>query len=91
MTETIARIAQEPSIEVTATLRLTEPELRALALMSDFNIAGVVQALAVGLSSGFREKRHADAIESLIEMIRREVRPILRRTDAARKAFSDGT
>jgi hypothetical protein len=85
MTDPIQRVAQQPLIEVTATLRLTEPELRFLALLASYRVESVVVALADEVNNEF--KNHAKAIESLIEMARAEVRPVLRRTDAARDAF----
>ena len=87
MNDDIKRVAQEPIIKVTATLRLDEIELRALALLTYYDSASVVKALQEKIVGNHQANIFNSGITSLLEMVSHEVRPILRRADAAREAF----
>lgn len=79
------RVAQEPFIKVTATLRLDEVELRALDRLAQFSHSAVARALQEHVTGSSDIVRAG--IESLLGMVRAEVAPILKRTDVARDAF----
>ena len=91
MSNDIQRVAQEPFIRVTATLRLDEIELRALAMLTNYNSGAVARALQKEIVGSHNASVFVSGIDSLLEMVRREVSPILRRADAAREAFKEPT
>lgn len=88
MTQDIKRVAQEPTIEVTATLRLNEVELRALETLTHWRDELLIQYLSESMGPA-DAARIAPGIKSLLAMTVSDIRPILRRADSARFAFKE--
>jgi hypothetical protein len=87
MNQPIKRIAQEPRVEVTAALRLTESELRALDALVGYGADAFIKVFYEHMGKHYMQP-HEGGLRSLFEMVREQVPTILRRTDAAREAFN---
>lgn len=78
---------QVPKVEVSATIKLTEPELRALDALVGYGDQPFLDAFYKLLGKHYMQP-HEAGIRSLFAVIRAELNPILARADAAKQAFS---
>ena len=82
----MSRLVQAPKIEVFATIKLNEQELRALDALVGYGDQPFLDAFYKLLGKAYMEP-HEAGIRSLFEVIRADLVPILARASAARKAF----
>ncbi len=74
-------------VEMKATIRLTEPEIRALSLLASYGTSAVVNALSEALTSRLGESLYATGISTLLDTARNEFGSIIKKMDAAREVF----
>lgn len=79
----------EPFVKLEATIRLTEPEIRVLHLLSQYDSHEVVKVLSAGITGQCGGKVMATGLHSLLDTARNDFRKIIRQVDAARAAFRD--
>lgn len=82
----MAKLEQRPTVTCEITLRLTEEEARFLDAVVGYGWASFIKAFKVHLGSTYIEGHEQDG-EEFFDAVRREIPPILKRVDAARKAF----
>jgi hypothetical protein len=78
---------QAPRVEVGATIKLTEAELRALEALAGYGDDGFLKVFYEHLGKAYL-KPHKAGLKSLFAVIRADLRPIMARADAAKKAFA---
>jgi hypothetical protein len=83
----MSRLIQQPSVEVSATIKLTEPELRALEALTSYGDEIFLEVFYARLGKSCL-RPHEAGIRSLFAMIRTDLAPILRRATAAKTAFT---
>nr|WP_319566273.1 hypothetical protein [uncultured Rhodoferax sp.] len=83
----MTRLIQQPVVEVGATIKLTEPELRALEALAGYGDQPFLDAFYKLLGKHYMQP-HEAGIRSLFAVIRADLNPILERADAAKKAFA---
>jgi hypothetical protein len=83
----MTRLIQQPVIEVSATIKLTEPELMALACLASYGTVAFLEAFYKYMGKAHLQP-HAAGITSLFEVIRADLGPIVARAEAAKKAFA---
>ncbi|HTJ77690.1 MAG TPA: hypothetical protein VL357_01720 [Rariglobus sp.] len=83
----MAKITQQPQIKLEITFTVNEAEARALDALVGYGSEGFLKMFYEHLGSHYMKPNEAGLI-SLFESIRRDVPPILSRTDDARKVFS---
>ena len=83
----MTRLMQVPVVEVSATIKLTEPELRALEALAGYGDDAFLKIFFQYLGTAYL-KPHTAGIKSLFAVIRSDLNPILHRADSAKKAFS---
>lgn len=85
----MATLEQRPTVQVEMTLRLTEPEARALLALTVYGTAQFLRVFYAQLGRAYLEP-HEAGLASLFAGVGESVPPILRRADAARAAFVRG-
>lgn len=85
----MARIIGRAELTATATLQLTEPELRALEALVGYGFEPFVKVFYEKMGEAYM-KPHADGLRLLFESVREQVPPILARVRDARLVF-DGS
>lgn len=79
----------EPFVKLEATIRLTEPEIRVLYLLSQYSTDAVIAALSEKVTGQCGSTIMAHGISTLLETADRDFRKIIRQVDAARAAFRE--
>lgn len=86
----MAKLEVYPDITIEVTIRLTEPEVRALSELVGYGDKSILNVLGAHLGSRLQGV-HSDGFTSVFKTLRGELPKILRRTDLARRTFlSDG-
>lgn len=83
----MTRLMQVPVVEVGATIKLTEAELRALEALAGYGDEGFLKVFYEHMGKHYLQP-HEAGIKSLFAVIRADLNPILERADAAKKAFA---
>lgn len=83
----MSRLTQVPYVEVGATIKLTEAEMRALEALAGYGDDAFLQVFYKLLGETYM-RPHAAGLKSLFAVIRADLRPILHRADGAKKAFA---
>ena len=83
----MSRLIQQPRVEVSATIKLTETELRALEALAGYGTDNFLEVFYKQMGKHYLQP-HEAGIRTLFDVIRSDLNPILRRTDAAKKAFA---
>lgn len=78
---------QAPHVEVSATIKLNEVELRALEALVGYGDAPFLKVFYENMGKHYLQP-HEAGIKSLFAVIREDLAPILARADAAKKAFA---
>jgi hypothetical protein len=78
---------QVPRVEVSATIKLTEPELRALDALAGYGDDAFLSIFYKHMGEAYL-KPHEAGLRSLFAVIRADLNPILSRANAAKKAFA---
>lgn len=87
MTPHQTRLIQNPHVEVSATIKLTEVELRALEALVGYGTDAFIDQFYKVMGK-FYLQPHEAGIRSLFKVIQHDLNPILERADAAKKAFA---
>jgi hypothetical protein len=82
----VARIAQKPTVAVSATLQLSESELRALDALVGYGVEPFLKVFYEKLGRAYLEP-HECGLHGLFESVRSTAPGILARADDAREAF----
>lgn len=83
----MSRLIQMPAVEVNATIKLTEAEMRALEALAGYGDDAFLQVFYKLLGEAYM-RPHAAGLKSLFAVIRADLGPILHRADSAKKAFA---
>ena len=83
----MSRLIQQPKVEVSATIKLTETELRALEALVGYGTDSFLEIFYKHMGKHYLQP-HEAGIKSLFDVIRTDLNPILQRADAAKKAFA---
>lgn len=83
----MTRLMQVPVIEVGATIKLTEAELRALEALAGYGDDAFLNIFFKHMGEAYL-RPHTAGIKSLFAVIRHDLNPILARADAAKTAFT---
>jgi hypothetical protein len=83
----MSRLMQTPVVEVGATIKLNEAELRALEALVGYGDAPFLKVFYENMGKHYLQP-HEAGIKSLFAVIRADLAPILARADAAKKAFA---
>lgn len=83
----MSRLTQLPVVEVGATIRLTEPELRALEALVGYGDEAFLKVFYEKLGRAYMQP-HEAGLKSLFAVIRADLNPILARAKAAKQAFA---
>lgn len=83
----MSRLIQQPRVEVSATIKLTETELRALEALAGYGTDNFLEVFYKQMGKHYLQP-HEAGIRTLFDVIRSDLNPILHRTDAAKKAFA---
>lgn len=78
---------QVPFVEVSATIKLTETELRALEALAGYGDDAFLNVFFEHMGQHYL-RPHTAGIKSLFAVIRSDLNPILHRLDSAKKAFA---
>lgn len=81
------RLLQMPRIELDVSLRLNEAEIRALDALVGYGDKAFIETFYTHLGRHYL-KPHEAGLLSLFDTVRSNLPPILRRHDAAQKAFA---
>lgn len=84
----IPKFTSQPTIEVSCTIRLNEAEMRMLKSLATYSARQVHNIIKDVLEVGERGEEHYPALQSLIYSINSEIKPLLKRADAARAVFT---
>ena len=82
----MSRLTQLPTVGVDISLKLTEPEMRALEALAGYGSDSFLKVFYQQMGRAYIGP-HEAGLRSLFETIKTELPPILRRADAAKKAF----
>lgn len=83
----MSRLTQVPTVEVSATIKLTEPELRALDALIGYGADTFLAVFYTHMGKAYLQP-HEKGLRSLFAAIQADLCPILNRADAAKKAFA---
>jgi hypothetical protein len=83
----MAKLAQQPIVTVAAALTVNEAEMRALEALFCYGVDSLLEVFYEHLGKAYMTP-HESGLRSLAEGVRRDVPPILRRTDNARAEFN---
>lgn len=83
----MSRLIQQPKVEVSATIKLTETELRALEALVGYGTDNFLEVFYKQMGKHYLQP-HEAGIRTLFDVIRSDLNPILHRADAAKKAFA---
>ena len=83
----MSRLMQAPIVEVGATIKLTEAELRALEALVGYGDGPFLEVFYKHMGRHYLQP-HEAGLKSLFAVIRSDLAPILDRADAAKKAFA---
>jgi hypothetical protein len=83
----MTRLTQVPFVQVGATIKLTEPELRALEALAGYGDDAFLSTFYIHLGKNYLQP-HEAGIKSLFAVIRADLNPILARANAAKQAFA---
>lgn len=81
-----SKLTQVPRIDLHVDIRLSEAEIRALDALAGYGTDAFLKVFYAQMGQHYMQP-HEAGLRSLFEAIRRDLAPILRRQDAARKAF----
>ncbi|WP_176461495.1 hypothetical protein [Bordetella genomosp. 1] len=82
----MSRFRQAPRVEAHATIELTEEEMRALDALVGYGIEPFLQVFYQNMGESYL-RPHEQGLRSLFETVSYDIPAVLRRADAARKAF----
>jgi hypothetical protein len=82
----VARITQKPTVAVSATLLLSESELRALDALVGYGVDPFLEVFYAKMGRAYLEP-HERGLRELFDSIRSTVPGVLSRADDAREAF----
>lgn len=83
----MTRLIQQPRVEVSAIIKLTEVELRALEALVGYGTDPFLKVFYEVMGKHYLQP-HEAGIRSLFDVIKSDLNPILDRADAAKKAFA---
>ena len=83
----MSRLTQVPTVEVSATIKLNESELRALEALVGYGTDSFLKVFYGQMGKTYMQP-HEAGLRSLFTVIRSDLNPILARADAAKKAFA---
>lgn len=82
----MAKISQQPRVNLELTFTVNESEARALDALVGYGVDGFLETFYGQMGKAYLQP-HEQGLRTLFESIRENVPNILRRADAARKAF----
>ncbi|ROR25136.1 hypothetical protein EC845_1176 [Comamonas sp. BIGb0124] len=83
----MSRLTQNPRLDLAVTLKLNEPEIRALDALAGYGFMAFLDVFYKHMGRHYLEP-HEEGLRSLFEVIKTDLPPILHRLDAARQAFA---
>lgn len=84
----MAEITQNPHVEVSATIKFNEAELRALQALTEYGTETFLKVFYEKLGKAYLQP-HEAGLRSLFDSIKSEVPRILKRSDSERIAFNN--
>lgn len=83
----MAKLAERPYVSLTATLELTEDEIRALDALTRYSTDSILLALSKGVGESF-VNQHKDGLTSLLAGIGESTHSLVKKADDAKRVFS---
>jgi hypothetical protein len=83
----VSRLTSMPKLSLDVSIKLSEPEIRALDAMAGYGADAFLQVFYEHMGRHYLEP-HEKGLRSLFDTIMGELPPIMKRQDAARKAFA---
>lgn len=83
-----SRIVQRPRVDIDVAIKLNESEMRALDALVGYGPDAFLKVFCEKLGGAYM-RPHEAGLRSLFATVKAHIPSILRRADAARKAFND--